>query len=71
MQHKIRLDTMKDIHKFVDIVSRLDEDVLLKDNAGHCVSAKSLMGAIYTMEWADIYCHCNEDISAFILPWII
>ena len=71
MQHKIQLDTMKDIHKFVEIVSRLDEEVLLKDNSGHCVSAKSLMGAIYTMEWSDIYCYCNKDISAFIFPWII
>ena len=71
MQHKIQLDTMKDIHKFVEIVSRLDEEVLLKDNSGHCVSAKSLMGAIYTMEWSDIYCYCNKDISAFIFHWII
>ena len=71
MQNRIRLDTMKDIQKFVEIVSRVDEDVLLKDNAGHCVSAKSLIGALYSFEWEAIYCECDKDISGAILPWII
>ena len=71
MRAKINLNTMTDVQKFVDTVSDVNEDVILKDNAGHCVSAKSLLGAIYTMEWADVYCECSKDISGSILSWIV
>ena len=71
MRAKINLDTMTDIQKFVSVVSKVDEEVTLKDSAGHCVSAKSLLGAIYSLEWADIYCHCDKDIESLILEWII
>ena len=71
MRVKLNLDTMTDIHKFVDVVSRIEEAVTLKDAIGHCVSAKSLLGAIYTMEWAEIYCECEKDITGSILPWMV
>ncbi len=71
MNAKINLDTMTDVRNFTDAISHIDEDVILKDNAGHCVNAKSLIGALYTMEWADIYCSCKKDISGIILPWIV
>lgn len=71
MEVKIVLDTMTDIQKFVNTVSGVEEKVTLKDGSGHCVSAKSLLGAIYTMEWKDIYCHCERDITTKIMPWVI
>lgn len=71
MKQKIRLDTMSDIQKFVSVVSKTGEKVTLEDGEGHCVSATSLLGALYSMEWANIYCHCNKDISGTILPWSI
>lgn len=71
MNAKINLDTMTDIRNFTDAVSHIKEDVILKDNAGHCVNAKSLIGALYTMEWVDVYCSCERDISGIILPWIV
>ena len=71
MKAKINLDTMTDIQKFVNTVSSVEEDVTLKDDAGHCVSAKSLIGAIYSMEWATVYCHCAKDISGLIIQWIV
>lgn len=71
MRAKINLVTMTDIQRFVDTVSSVEEDVTLKDNAGHCVSAKSLIGAIYSMEWSEVYCYCEKDIESLILEWII
>lgn len=71
MRQKIRLDTMTDVHKFVEVVSRIDEEVILEDDNNHRVSAASILGALYSMEWACVYCHCSKDISGSILPWII
>lgn len=71
MKVKIRLDTMSDIKGFVNAVSATGEKAYLKDEESHCVSASSLMGAIYSMEWNCVFCHCDKDISGVILKWII
>ena len=71
MKVKINLVTMTDVQKFINAVEPVEENVTLQDSAGHCVSAKSMLGAIYTMEWAEVYCHCTKDISGLILPWIV
>ena len=71
MRQKIRLDTMSDVQKFIEVVSKIGERVTLEDGCGHCVSATSLLGALYSMEWTHIYCYCEKDISGSILPWII
>lgn len=71
MRQKIRLDTMGDIQKFVEVMSRVDNMVFLEDNSGFKVSAKSLLGAVLSMEWNEVYCYCDKDISGSILPWII
>ena len=71
MRQKIRLDTMTDVRKFVEAVSGVGERVILEDNEGHRVAATSILGALYSMEWAHIYCYCQKDISGIILPWII
>ena len=71
MRQRIRLDTMSDVQDFVKAVSKVDEKVLLEDNDGHRVSAASILGALYSMEWTHIYCYCDKDISGIILPWII
>ena len=71
MRQKVCLDTMTDIQKFVEVVSRVGETVTLEDGDGHCVSASSLLGALYSMEWNEVYCCCHKDIAGYILPWII
>lgn len=71
MRQKIRLDTMRDIHKFVEVVSRVDCEVFLEDNTGYKVSARSLLGALLSVEWEEVYVHCEKDISGSILPWIV
>ena len=71
MRQRVRLDTMTDINKFIEVVSRIDDKVFLEDNTGFKVSAKSLLGALVSMEWEEVYCHCEKDISGMILPWIL
>lgn len=71
MRQRVRLDTMTDINKFIEVVSRIDDMVFLEDNSGYRVSAKSLLGALLSMEWNEVYCCCSKDISGSILPWII
>lgn len=71
MRVKVRLDTMSDINKFIDKLSSVEDIVSLEDNIGHIVSAKSLLGALYTMEWEEVYCTCIRDISSLIREFII
>lgn len=71
MRQKIRLDTMGDIHKFIRVVSGVDYKVFLEDNTGYKVSAHSLLGALLSMEWEEVYVCCEKDISGMILPWIV
>lgn len=71
MRVRVRLDTMDDIKKFVQIAERYEGRIELEDNDGHRVSARSIVGAIYTMEWSSVYCVAERDISAALLPWLI
>lgn len=71
MEVKVNLVTMTDVQDFVNAVSNIEEQVTLKDNAGHCVSALSLLGCLYSMEWKEVWCHCDRDILANIIQWVV
>ena len=71
MKHRVNLDTMTDIYNFINAVSCVNENVVLEDEDGHRVSAKSLLGALYSLEWNSTYCCCDKDISGLIIKWII
>ena len=71
MRIRIRLDTMTDVNKFISVTSNISRDVKLEDNDGHCVSAKSLLGALASMEWDTLYCYCDEDISSKISEFVL
>lgn len=68
---QIRLDTMHSINKFVEVVGRLPDRVWLEDGNGVRVSAKSLLGCLYSLEWEHIYCYCERDINAYLMPWMV
>ena len=53
MRVQIRLDTMRDAQNFVNIASKMPGAVYITDNAGLKVSAKSLLGALYAMEFSE------------------
>lgn len=73
MRLKIRLDTLTDINQFVKKISELDENtkVCLEDLKGFRVSARSLLGVVYTVEWSEVYCMSDKDISFVIDKWIV
>jgi hypothetical protein len=71
MKVKIRLDTMKDINQFVAICSKVPAPVYITDGVGLRVSAKSVLGVMYSMEFTDIWCECEEDIYSRIYNFTI
>lgn len=70
-KNKVRLDTMNDIQNFVNIISQSGATVHLQDGKDYCVNARSILGAIAAMEWSDIYCVSDVDISGKISDFII
>ena len=63
---KIELVGMNDINKFVAITSRLPGTIKLTDGENYTVNAKSLIGAIASMEWDELYCESEVDIYTHI-----
>lgn len=70
MKVKIMLETLSDIREFVSIASAIDACVHLTDGNRLTVSAKSILGAIYSMEWGNIYCTCDKDIYMAIRKFV-
>jgi hypothetical protein len=70
MKVKIALETMSDVTNFVAITSMVDVPVHSTHNDFR-VSAKSLLGAIYTMEWDEVWCECEKDIYQSIEKFVI
>ena len=66
----MRLDTQTEIADFVNRVSSVSAPVFLTSGA-YCVNGKSLLGAIYTLEWGDLWCESEQDIYHLIEDFII
>ena len=71
MKAKIRLDTLREVNQFVNICSKILNPVYITDNAGLKVSAKSLLGVMYALEFNEIWCECEQDIWMDIQSFII
>lgn len=67
---KVNLDTMSKINAFVAVCSRLDYKVDLIDGNGYRVSAKSLIGAMATVDWNQVFVECDKDIYAYIQDFL-
>jgi hypothetical protein len=59
---KIHLETMSDVHRFVKIATAQRGNVHITDGAGLKVSAKSILGALYALEFDELWCEADEDI---------
>lgn len=70
MKVRIELDTLSDVREFVNIATSVAVPVHLVSEHFR-VSAKSLLGAMYTMEWAEVWCECDEDIYNKIEKFVI
>lgn len=70
MKVRINLDTIAQVNEFVSITSSVGAPVYLTSD-GLRVSAKSLLGALYTMEWSEVWCECERDIYQLISNFVI
>lgn len=71
MKVKIRLDTMKDINQFVSICSKVSGPVYITDGAGLKVSAKSILGVMYSMEFEELWCETEANLYYELDSFII
>ena len=71
MKLKIRLETMNDVMKFQDIVSKVEESVKLIDGNDYCVNAKSILGAITALEWSNLYVVSDKDLTTALKDFYI
>ena len=70
MKAKINLDTMSKINAFVSICSGLDCKIDLIDGSGYKVSAKSLIGAMATTDWSEVFVVSENDIYTHIKDFV-
>ena len=68
---KIRIDTMSDVSKLVAVATKAKGRVILTDNTDFKVSGKSLLGAIYTMEWSEVYLESDEDLYTALSDLVV
>lgn len=69
-RYKINLVTKSDLTEFTDAMSRVESPVSLTDGNGFKVSAKSILGVMYTVEWTSTYIETEADIYDMIEKWI-
>ena len=63
MRIKIHLDTMSEINSFIATMTKSTANIFLTDKErNYIVSAKSMLGAVYSMEWDEVWCESDEDI---------
>lgn len=71
MRYQIRLETMSDVNRFVKIATACPTKIMLTDGDSFSVSGKSLLGAMYTMEWDKVYCESEKEIYHLIKDFIV
>lgn len=73
---KINIDTGAKIQKFVDIINKNNIDAVLEtttsDGEDYRVNARSVLGALATMEWANgVWVRSKEDIYSLIEEFVV
>ena len=63
---KIRLETESDIVDFISRITPLGCRVVVTDGEGMRVTAKSMLGMLYAMTFAEMWCECDKDIYMYI-----
>ena len=66
MRAKIRLDTVSDVNKFVDITSKLRQPITITDGNNLRVNAKSVIGVLHAMEFDNLICETEEDNDIYM-----
>ena len=72
MRTRIRLETMSDINKFINIVTPLPGKIVVKNsNEDFIINAKSIFVMICALNYNDLWCESENDIYSHIKDFII
>lgn len=69
-RYKIDLIGYKDVVNFVNLVSSIETEVDIISGKYRC-TAKSLLFALASLEWNEVFCESEEDIYHLIEDYII
>ena len=70
-KYKIRIDTMKEAEAFAQSARNVNATVLVKDDDGHCVNGKSVLGMVYALEFNELWCETDSDATFFLNPFLV
>ena len=70
MKNKIIIDTRTAALELAAITKGIDADVTITDNNGMRVNAKSLVGALYAMEFEEVWIESDVDIYDLIKDFV-
>ena len=68
--YNIELTTATDAAELVSITSKLSGTITVTDGAGLCVNAKSVLGVLYSMEFAHLELQSENEIYHLISKFI-
>ena len=71
MRVRIRLETVKDANELAEIASKTEGRVVISDGNGLCVNAKSVLGALHSLEFNDLWCVSDKNIFAEIRKFVV
>ena len=73
MKYKVQLETLRDVADFVALVNSVPYEVNLTDREGkYKISGKSMIGAIATADWNDVWAESDsEELYNLIKQWVI
>ena len=70
MRNKIILDAMTDAIELASIASSINGEVTITDNNRLRVNVKSVIGAIYALEFSELWLESDTDIFSKIRKFI-
>ena len=71
MKCRVYLETLSDVNKFVNIATSIEgAKIYLTDSSNFCVSAKSIIGAIYSLEFDEIWLYSDKDVYSKFAEFI-
>lgn len=71
MRARIHLETATDAAEFSTLVSGVKGAAVIRDSIGHCVNAKSVLGALYALEFDELWFESDEDLYTLLNKFIV
>lgn len=66
MRVRLRLDTVTDVNKFVNITAALKQPITITDGNGLRVNAKSIIGVLHALEFNNLVCETEDDNDIYM-----